>query len=80
MTRAGSLGIESNTLGIGHQQTGEMPEEMAALSVETYNWAAGFGIGNYKNIPNCRIQQESRKYLKPYGSQEDFPTKNSKNS
>lgn len=32
MTGAGSLILESNTLGIQHQQIKQMPEEMAALS------------------------------------------------
>lgn len=35
ITRAGALGIDSSTLNIGHQQTGEMPKEMASLSVDT---------------------------------------------
>jgi len=37
VTRAGYAGIDSSTLITGHQQTEEMPDKMAAFSVDTNN-------------------------------------------
>lgn len=51
MTGADFTDIDSGILNTRHEQTWEMPEEMPTLSVDTCNWAAGFGTGNYTEYP-----------------------------